>query len=102
MNPAKWDKLSPELQQIVTAVSTEWIGKHGAAWNAADVEGREFVTGLKREMIVLAPDQQAAWQAKIAPVLQDFADRSAQKKLPGAALLKDLQALVAAAQTAPK
>jgi len=102
MNPAKWDKLPADLQQIVTTVSGEWIDKHGLAWNAADAEGRLFVTGLKREMIVLAPDQQAAWQAKIAPVLQDFADRSTQKGLPGAAMLKDLQALVTAAQPAAK
>lgn len=102
MNAAKWDKLSAELQQIITTVSGEWIVKHGAAWNAADAEGREFIEGLKREMITLAPAQQTVWQAKIAPVLQDFVERSGQKGLPGAALLKDLQALVAAAQTASK
>lgn len=102
MNTAKWNKLPADLQKTITAVSSEWIGKHGVAWNAADVEGRQFVTELKREMIVLPQDQQAAWQAKIAPVLQDYVDRVTQKGLPGAALLKDLQALVAAAQTAAK
>jgi TRAP-type C4-dicarboxylate transport system substrate-binding protein len=102
MNSAKWDKLSAELQQIVTTVSSEWIAKHGEAWNTADAEGRAFVVGLNREMITLAPDQQVEWQAKVAPVLQDFVDRSAQKGLPGAALLKDLQAQVAAAKTASK
>jgi len=102
MNPAKWDKLSPELQQIVSAVSGEWVAKHGEAWNAADAEGREFVARLSHETIVLAPDQQTAWQERIAPVLQDFAARSTQKGLPGAALLKDLQELVAAAKSAAK
>jgi TRAP-type C4-dicarboxylate transport system substrate-binding protein len=100
MNKERWAKLAPELQAVISEVSREWIDKHGEAWNSADDEGRAFVTQLKHEIFTLPPDQQKVWIERIAPVLQDFSTRSAQKGLPGAAMVEDLLALVAAARTA--
>jgi len=95
MNKDKWNQLSPDLQTIFTAVSQEYMVKHGAAWDEADREGREFVTQLKREFIQLPEAEQEKWKAAVAPILEQYVQSSAEKSLPGQALLADLQAELA-------
>jgi TRAP-type C4-dicarboxylate transport system substrate-binding protein len=97
MNKDKWAKLPPDLQKVFTYVSQEYAAKHGAAWDAADHEGREFVTRLKREMIALSPAEQQRWKAAVQPVLDDYVKNAKAKNLPGDALLQDVQAQLAKA-----
>lgn len=91
MNKDKWANLPTDVQEVITAVSDEWIDKHGAAWDKADEEGLEFVLGLGREIIALTPEQQAQWKAKVQPVLDNYVEETKTKDLPGDAFLKDLQ-----------
>jgi len=95
MNADKWAKLPPDIQQIFTAVSQEWVAKHGAAWDEADEAGRAFVTGLKREFIHLPEAEQTAWKEAVKPVLQDYVTAAKEKNLPGDAMLADIQAEIA-------
>ena len=99
MNKAKWASLPPEVQKTIEAVDTEWVVKHGQAWNDADAEGLAFVKELKRETVPLAAEEQALWTEKVAPLLLDYAARAAQKGLPGEAFLNELKTSVAAART---
>lgn len=96
MNKDKWNKLPADLQQVLTDVSREWIPKHGAAWDQADQEGREFVKQLKKELVTLPPAEQQRWQAAVKPILDDYVKKAAEKNLPGAAFLADLQQAIAA------
>ncbi len=98
MNKEKWEQLPADVQKTIAAVNAEWVVKHGQAWNDADAEGLAFIQGLKRDVIPLSVSEQAVWVAKVAPLLQEYAARAAQKNLPGEAFLKDLQAAVAAAR----
>lgn len=100
MNKAKWDKLAPDLQAVLTAVSQEWIVKHGEAWDQADTEGRQFIAGLKKQIIPLAPAEQQVWQGKVRPILDDYVKVAKDKGLPGAEFLKDLQDRIAQARSA--
>jgi TRAP-type C4-dicarboxylate transport system substrate-binding protein len=95
MNQDKWNKLPPDLQQVFTAVSQEWIAKHGAAWDQADKDGREFVTQLKREFIALPVAEQQRWKAAVKPILDGYVSQAKTKNLPGDAMLKDIQAALA-------
>ena len=97
MNKDKWAKLPPDVQKVFTDVSQEWIAKHGEAWDQADQAGREFVTGLKRQFIQLPEIEQRQWKAAVKPILDDFVKKSADKKLPGDAMLADIQAEIAKA-----
>lgn len=99
MNKATWASLPTDVRAAIDAVSAEWIAKHGQAWNAADAEGEAFVKELGHETITLSAEEQAAWLAKVAPVLDDFAARADKAGLPGSALLADLKAAVAAARS---
>lgn len=95
MNPGQWAKLPPDIQRVFTAVSQEWIAKHGAAWDQADREGQAFVTELKRETIHLPAAEQQAWKAAVKPILDDYVTQTREKNLPGEAMLADIQAEIA-------
>ncbi len=100
MNPATWARLPLDVQKTIEAVDAEWVIKHGQAWSAADAAGLTYINELKRDMIPLTASGQAAWIAKVKPLLQDYAAQAAQKNLPGEAFLKDLQAAVAETRAA--
>jgi len=95
MNKAAWDKLGPELQQVFTEVSREWVVKHGQAWDQADREGQAFIDELQREVITLDEAEQQRWQAAVRPVLDEYVAATAEKKLPGEQFLADLQNVIA-------
>ena len=62
MNKQKWEKLPADIQKVFTEVSREWVSKSGEAWDKADADGREFVKGLKREVITLSAEEQQRWK----------------------------------------
>ena len=97
MNKEKWGKLPPDLQEIIAAVSKEWIAKHGEAWDEADRQGRAFIGELKREVIPLSDAEQKRWKDAVKPILDDFVKKAKEKNLPGDALLSDIQAGIAKA-----
>ena len=94
MNQNSWGKLSAAQQEIVTQVSDEWVAKHGAAWDQADVEGREFITGLGHKVVELSPEQQKLWAEKVNPIMAEYVAAATEKSLPGDEVLKRLQALI--------
>jgi TRAP-type transport system periplasmic protein len=95
MNSKKWESLPPEIQKVFTDVSKEWVAKAGQAWDQADAEGREFVKGLKREMISLSPEEQQKWKQAVQPLLDNYMKAAQEKALPGEQFLKDVQNLIA-------
>lgn len=99
MNKAKWDSVPADLQAIITEVSDTWVDRHGAAWDQADEEGRAFIRELGREEIALTPEEQARWVQAVKPILDEYVAGCTAKGLPGAELLADLQAGIAAAAT---
>lgn len=102
MNKAKWEALPKDIQEIVTAVSDEWVAKHGAAWDQADEEGRAFIKGLNHSTIPLDKAEQARWIAAMKPILETYVTDAKAKNLPGDVFLKDLQERIAAATAATK
>ncbi len=98
MNKEKWAKLPPEARRVIAEVSAEWVDKHGQAWNEADEEGLAYVKGLKRSIIELSAEEQAAWTARVAPLLADYAARADAKGLPGTPFLEALKKQVAEAR----
>ena len=102
MNQKSWDSLPADLQQILTDVSAEWVDKHGQAWNQADAEGLEFVKSLNREIITLAPEEEARWKAAMEPLVADYLKRTSEKGLPGAEFLAEIRGLISAASAQPQ
>jgi TRAP-type transport system periplasmic protein len=101
MNRKRWDNLPADIQKIFTETSHEWVAKHGAAWDKADEDGRTFIKELNREVIPLSPEQQAAWKARVQPILDEYVKTAKSKALPGDEFLKDIQTRVAQSTSKP-
>ena len=100
MNQKSWDALPADLQKIIADVSAEFVDKHGLAWNQADAEGLEFVKGLGREIISLPALESDRWKAALEPIVEKYLAQTAEKGLPGADFLKDVQTMIAEARAA--
>jgi len=94
MNKSAWDGLSPELQQIFTQVSNEWVDKHGLAWDKADEEGMAFIKELQREVIELSEEEKQQWKNAVQPILDDYTTKTDKKDLPGEEFLADIKNLI--------
>ncbi len=96
MNKAKWDSLPADIQTIFTEVSAKWVDRHGSAWDLADAEGMQFIQQLGRETIMLDAEEKGRWTAAVKPILDEYVSNCTKAGLPGAELLADLQAGIAA------
>ncbi len=96
MNKAKWNSLPADVRKIIEDVSAEWVDRHGRAWDEADEAGRQFVLNLQHEIIPLSAAETARWQSAVQPMLDEYARKMQDQNLPGAELLRDLQAMLRA------
>ena len=94
MNKQKWESLPADIQKIFDQVNGEWIAKQGAAWDQSDKEGEEFVKGLGKTFVTLAPEQEKALIDAVQPVLDAYVADVGAKGLPGKAFLDDLKAML--------
>lgn len=98
MNRKKWESLPPDVQEIITQVSDEWVSKHGEAWDLADQEGRAYVTELGHEIIELPEAEVVRWKQAVQPILDDYVKSVEAQGLPARQFLADLQQRVGAAR----
>ena len=98
MNRERWDALPPDVQQVISEVSAEWVAKHGQAWNDADAEARVYIDELKREVVTLDAEEQKAWVRRVDPVLVDYVTRTTRAGLQGAVFLNELKMRVIGAR----
>lgn len=94
MNKKKWDSLPVDIQKIFSEVSSQWIIKHGKAWEQADEEGLQFVKELNREIIPLSQDEQQKWKYTVQSILDEYIAKTKEKNLPGEAFVQDIQKLI--------
>ncbi|MDD5287837.1 MAG: TRAP transporter substrate-binding protein [Dehalococcoidales bacterium] len=75
MNEAKWNSLPASVQKVFTAVSKEFIQKHGKAWNYGDTGGVDYFLGLGggREVINLSQSETDKWvTAAVKPMIDKY------------------------------
>ncbi len=96
MNKAKWESLPADIQAVFNEVSAKWVDRHGSAWDLADAEGMQFIQSLSRETIMLNEAEKARWTEAVKPILDEYVANCTKAGLPGAELLADLQAGIAA------
>lgn len=69
MNKQKWDSLPPDIQQTITDVSKEYVGKLGLTWDDQAVAGVDYAKSLNDTVYVLPDSEVARWTAAITPIL---------------------------------
>jgi TRAP-type transport system periplasmic protein len=69
MNKTKWNSLPPDIQKIITDVSTEYSAKLGLTWDEQLVQGLEYAKSVGDTIYVLPKDEAARWSAAIMSVV---------------------------------
>ncbi|MDX9981590.1 MAG: TRAP transporter substrate-binding protein [Lentisphaeria bacterium] len=100
MNRQLWDSLPPDLQKIIEETNSEWIDKHGEAWDVADREGQALLAELNRPVHQLAAEDNDKAVAAVRPILAEYVAGAAAKGLPGQEVLAALQEIIAKARAA--
>ena len=94
MNPQKWAELPPDVQEVMAAVSREWVDVHGKSWDSSDAAGREFTLSLGNTIIPLDEAESARWTQAVAPIISEYAASADQKGLKGTEIVAELKRLI--------
>ena len=94
MNQKKWAQLPKDVQDVMTAVSREWIDVHGKSWDSADAKGREYSFSLGNDIISLSEPESARWTEAVAPIIQEYIANADQKNLNGSDSVAELTRLI--------
>ncbi len=96
MNQAKWDSLPADVKEVLDALALEqcvWTGeymdnhvKEAIAWSKAE---------QKVEVITLAPEELAKWNALLGGNVDVWTAGAKEKNLPADAILADVKSLIA-------
>lgn len=98
MNMDKWNSLPVEAQAAIEEINAEWAVKHGQAWDASDVAGKEFFLAEGNEFVALAEGEDARWAEAVAPILDAYVADVTAKGLDGAAILQFIRTTLGNAQ----
>jgi TRAP-type C4-dicarboxylate transport system substrate-binding protein len=94
MNLKKWNSLPPDIQKIFDGVSTEWIMKHGEAWDASDQEGRRYTLSLGNKVNSLSIQEEGRWANAVRPVINEYVNGTTKKGLPGKEYVETIYELI--------
>ena len=94
MNPQKWAQLPPDVQEVMTTVSREWIDVHGKSWDSSDAAGREFTLSLGNAIIPLEEAESARWTEAVAPIISEYVVSADQNGLKGSESVAELKRLI--------
>jgi TRAP-type C4-dicarboxylate transport system substrate-binding protein len=83
MNLKKWNSLPQDVQKIFDEVSTEWIIKHGEAWDASDQDGRTYTLSLGNKVASLSIQEEGRWANAVRPVIDSYVNSATKKGFPG-------------------
>lgn len=98
MNRTKWDALPSDVKRIFEEVSAEWIDRHGAVWDEADAEGRDFTLAQGNEIIALDDAENERWKEAVSPIIDDYIKKANEKGLPGEKIIATLRKNIADAK----
>ena len=94
MNLKKWNSLPPDIQKIFDGVSTEWIMKHGEAWDASDEEGRKYTLSLGNKVASLSIQEEGRWANAVRPVINEYVNGTTKKGFPGKEYVETIYELI--------
>jgi len=93
MNQDKWNSLPPDIQEVFTQVSREYIDLAGGVWDKASAAGLEYAKEQGLEIIDLPDQERARWHAAYAPLQEEFVKDMAAKGLPGQEFMETIKTL---------
>lgn len=72
MNKNSYDKLPPDLKEILDELSGEFKERMALMWNSIDFAGKNFAAEKGVEFIDLSAEEAENWKKATAPVIEDY------------------------------
>jgi TRAP-type C4-dicarboxylate transport system substrate-binding protein len=88
MNKDKWNGLPANTQKIIEEINDEWVEKMGKLWDELDKEGKDVFIQKGGKVTALSREENARWEARLRPILDDYVNSMKSKGLPGDEALK--------------
>jgi len=88
MNLNKWKSLSPDVQEIIDALSNEYLEKMSRLW---DQKEKDAITTLKSKghtTFTLSIEEEERWVERVAPVYDEYVREKSAKGIPAADVLE--------------
>jgi TRAP-type C4-dicarboxylate transport system substrate-binding protein len=92
MNKDKWKSIPPDAQKIIEEINTEWIAKHGEAWDNSDMIGLKYMLNQGGQIIGQESKESARWKAAVAPILDSYAKELDAKGFKGKEIIDFIDA----------
>jgi TRAP-type C4-dicarboxylate transport system substrate-binding protein len=87
MNLNKWRSLSPDVQEIIAALSSEYLEKMSKLW---DQKEKDAIAALKLQghtTFTLSPEEEERWVERVAPVYDEYVREKSARGIPAADVL---------------
>jgi TRAP-type C4-dicarboxylate transport system substrate-binding protein len=95
MNKRTWNKLSPDIQETITRITTEMMPETLCRAVTGEMQkGIKIVRERGQEVIEVSPKERARWVAVSRPAYDKWLKDMERKGLPGKAVLDDALMLV--------
>ena len=88
MNKKKWNSIPPSEQKIIEQINKEWIEKQAKLWDEIDAHGKDWILKRGNKISRLSAQESARWEAKTAPIFDEYLKNMKAKGLPGDEVLK--------------
>ncbi|MEM9632071.1 MAG: TRAP transporter substrate-binding protein [Pseudomonadota bacterium] len=96
MNKDRWESLPDDVKQAFRDASgKDWVKQVGDIWAGADDFGIGLATKAGNTHITLTPEETAAFNEALAPVVDRWVEEVSEKGIDGAALVDKAKASVA-------
>ena len=92
MNKDKWKMIPRDDQKTIEQINSEWVIKHGEAWDASDLAGIVFFLNQGGEIIGLDKKEAARWGEAVAPIAGDYAAKLNEKGFNGKEIVDFIKA----------
>ncbi len=83
MNLKKWNNLSSDIKKVFEGVSSQWVPKHGEAWDTADEEARKYTLSLGNKVVSLSLEERGRWANAVRPLIDEYVKDCQKKGLLG-------------------
>ncbi|WP_417711406.1 TRAP transporter substrate-binding protein [Roseibium aggregatum] len=96
MNKDRWDSLPAEIQEGFRKASDEdWLRQVGEIWRKSDDFGIDLAVKSGNEHIVLTPEETAAFDEAVRPVVDRWIAETGTRGFDGSALVENARSITA-------
>ncbi|MBN1567737.1 MAG: TRAP transporter substrate-binding protein [Acidobacteria bacterium] len=81
MNKARWNSLSPDLQEIIDGMSDEYAEKLSRLWDEKDQNTKRKWKAKNHISIFLSPEEEKRWGNAVLPLYEGFVKEKAARGL---------------------